>query len=101
MLLLVWEIFSLHIIHIVRDGLAHHAVQVGIATHAQRIEDHYDIKTITEVKAFLDGTEPDSIERTRKLPGAVRVALQMAFGAIIGIALMLGIMAIVRFAGLL
>lgn len=67
---------------------------------AQRIEDRHDIKTIAEVKAFLDGAEPDAIPRKRKLPGAVRVALQMALGAAVGVALMALFLGLARFIGL-
>ncbi|MBQ9000635.1 MAG: helix-turn-helix domain-containing protein [Eggerthellaceae bacterium] len=70
------------------------------AYFAQRIEDRHDIKTLAEVKAFLDGADPDDIPRTRKLPGALRVALQMALGAIAGLALMALFLGLARFIGL-
>ncbi|MBQ9002800.1 MAG: helix-turn-helix domain-containing protein [Eggerthellaceae bacterium] len=77
-------------------------MMVGLvpAFWAQRIEDRRNIKTIAEVKAFLDGAEPDSIPRKRKLPGAMRVALQMALGAAAGIALMALFLGLARFIGL-
>ena len=55
---------------------------------AQRINDRYDIETMREVQAFLEGAEPDQIERDRKLPKAARDALKILAGAATGIVFM-------------
>lgn len=49
---------------------------------AGRIEKRYDIETVREVKAFLDGAEPDQIVRNRKVPKSARTALQILGGAV-------------------
>ena len=48
---------------------------------AERIQKRHDIDTMREVRAFLDGAEPDQIERNRRMPKAARVALQVLAGA--------------------
>ena len=55
----------------------------GVATSvvAERIRKRYDIDTVREVRAFLDGADPDQIERDRRMPKAARSALQMLAGA--------------------
>jgi len=55
---------------------------------AQRINDRYGIETMREVQAFLEGAEPDQIERDRKLPKAARDALKILAGAATGIVFM-------------
>ena len=55
---------------------------------AQRINDRYDIETMREVQAFLEGAEPDQIERDRKLPKAARDGLKILAGAATGIVFM-------------
>ena len=61
---------------------------LALAFYAARIQSLYDIKTMREVKAFLDGTDPDHIERTRTIPNVARVVLQCLIGAIGGIIFM-------------
>ena len=61
---------------------------VALSFVAQRIETRYDIDTIREVQAFLDGAEPDQIERDRKLPKAARDTLRVLAGAAAAIAFM-------------
>ena len=61
---------------------------MALAFYAARIQTRYDIKTMREVKAFLDGTDPDQIERTRTIPSAARVVLQCLIGALGGIIFM-------------
>lgn len=51
---------------------------------AERIERRYDIDTMREVQAFLEGVDPDKIVRERRLPKAVRIAMKMAAGAAVG-----------------
>jgi hypothetical protein len=62
----------------------------GVATSvvAERIRKRYDIDTVREVRAFLDGADPDQIERDRKMPKAARSALQMLAGATSAVAFM-------------
>ncbi len=57
------------------------AASIPTSLIAQRIQKRYDIDTMREVMAFLDGVEPDQIERDRKLPKTARAALQMLAGA--------------------
>ena len=54
---------------------------VAVSFVAERIERRYNIETLQEVQAFLDGKEPDQIERDRRMPTALRIVLQMAAGA--------------------
>ena len=54
---------------------------VGLSYVAGRIQKRYDIDTMREVKAFLDGADPDQIERDRKMPKAARDTLRMLAGA--------------------
>lgn len=67
---------------------------VGVSYIAERIERRYDIDTISEVQAFMEGADPDQISRERRIPKAARVALKMAAGAAAGVALMLVLSAI-------
>lgn len=61
---------------------------------AERVETRYDIETMSEVKAFMDGAEPDQIDRQRRLPKAARIALQMLAGAAMALVLMMILSAI-------
>ena len=61
---------------------------VAVSYVAQRIENRCDIDTMREVKAFLDGAEPDQIERNRKMPKAARDALRMLAGAVAAVVFM-------------
>lgn len=61
---------------------------VGVSLIAERIEKHYDIETMQEVQAFLEGKEPDEIDRRRRMPKALRTILQMAAGAAVGVVFM-------------
>lgn len=63
----------------------------GVATSfiAERIEKRYDIETMQEVQAFLEGKEPDEIERERRMPKALRIAIQMVAGAAAAVAFMM------------
>ena len=59
---------------------------IPLSTVAARLEKRYNIDTMREVKAFLDGADPDQIERNRKMPAGIRIAIQMlaaAAGAIV------------------
>ena len=62
---------------------------VAVSYIAERIERRYDIDTIREVQAFMEGADPDQISRERRIPKAARVALKMAAGAAAGVALMM------------
>lgn len=68
-------------------------VVVGGATSfvAERIENRYDIETMREVQAFLQGAEPEQIERERRMPKALRAVVQMAAGAAVAALLMVGL----------
>lgn len=55
---------------------------------AERIKRRYDIDTMREVRAFLDGADPDQIERDRRAPKALSTALKMLAGAAVGIVFM-------------
>ncbi len=61
---------------------------VGVSLIAERIEKRYDIETVEEVRAFLDGKEPEQIERERRIPKALRPILQMIAGAAVGVVFM-------------
>lgn len=61
---------------------------------AERVETRYDIETMSEVKAFMDGADPDQIDRQRRLPKAARIALQMLAGAAMALVLMMILSAI-------
>ena len=63
----------------------------GVATSfiAERIEKRYDIETMQEVQAFLEGKEPDEIERERRMPKALRIAIQMVAGAAAAVVFMM------------
>lgn len=61
---------------------------------AERVESRYDIETMSEVKAFMDGADPDQIDRQRRLPKAARIALQMLAGAAMALVLMMILSAI-------
>lgn len=61
---------------------------VGVSLIAERIEKRYDIETVEEVRAFLDGKEPEQIERERRIPKALRAILQMVAGAAVGVVFM-------------
>ena len=59
---------------------------IPLSTVTARLEKRYNIDTMREVKAFLDGADPDQIERNRKMPAGIRIAIQMlaaAAGAIV------------------
>ncbi len=58
---------------------------------AERIENRYDIETMREVQAFLQGAEPEQIERERRMPKALRAVVQMAAGAAVAALLMVGL----------
>ena len=60
----------------------------AVSFAAERVKKRYDIETMGEVKAFLDGVEPDQIARICRMPKAASVALRMLAGAALGIALM-------------
>ena len=62
----------------------------GVATSvvAERIRKRYDIDTVREVRAFLDGKAPDQIERERRMPKVLRTILQMAAGAAVAVVFM-------------
>lgn len=60
----------------------------AVSVVAERIQKRYDIDTIREVSAFLDGADPEQIERDRKMPKSARAALQMLAGAAVAIAFM-------------
>ena len=53
-----------------------------------RIERRYDIETMREVSAFLEGADPDQIERNRKIPKVASIILKMLAGAAGAIAFM-------------
>ena len=61
---------------------------VGVSCIAERIEKRYDIETMEEVRAFLDGKAPDQIERERRMPKVLRTILQMAAGAAVAVVFM-------------
>lgn len=61
---------------------------------AERIENRYDIETMREVQAFLQGAEPEQIERERRMPKALRAVVQMAAGAAVAALLMVGLSAL-------
>lgn len=63
------------------------AAAIVLAYVGGRIEKRYDIDTLKEVKAFLNGEEPGQIERNRKLPKAGRIVLKAVIGAAVGILL--------------
>jgi len=42
-----------------------------------------------EVQAFLEGKEPDEIERERRMPKALRIAIQMVAGAAAAVVFMM------------
>jgi hypothetical protein len=67
---------------------------VAVSYIAERIERRYDIDTIREVQAFMEGADPDQISRERRIPKAARVALKMAAGAAAGVAIMMVLSAI-------
>lgn len=62
---------------------------VAVSFIAERIERRYDIDTIREVQAFMEGADPDQISRERRIPKAARIVLKMAAGAAAGVALMM------------
>ncbi len=62
---------------------------VAVSFVAERIERRYNIETLQEVQAFLDGKEPDQIERDRRMPTALRIVLQMAAGAAVAVLFMM------------
>lgn len=68
---------------------------VAVSFVAERIERRYNIETLREVQAFLDGKEPDQIERDRRMPTALRIVLQMAAGAAIAVLFMMAVSFIV------
>ncbi|MDO4532426.1 MAG: helix-turn-helix domain-containing protein [Coriobacteriia bacterium] len=61
---------------------------VCVSVVAERIQKRYDIDTIREVSAFLDGADPAEIERNRKMPKSARAALQALAGAAVAIVFM-------------
>ena len=61
---------------------------VGVSLIAERIEKRYDIETVEEVRAFLDGKEPEQIERERRIPKVLRIILQIAAGAAVAVVFM-------------
>ena len=61
---------------------------VGVSLIAERIEKRYDIETIEEVRAFMDGKEPDEIEREHRMPKVLRIILQIAAGAAVAVVFM-------------
>ena len=61
---------------------------VALSFVAERIQKRYDIDTMREVSAFLEGADPDQIERDRKIPKTARAALQMLAGAAVAIVFM-------------
>ena len=61
----------------------------AVSLVADRVKKQYDFETMSEVKAFLDGAEPDQIIRNRRMPKAASVALKVLAGAVMGIALMM------------
>ena len=60
----------------------------AVSLVADRVKKQYDFETMSEVKAFLDGAEPDQIIRNRRMPKAASVALKVLAGAALGVALM-------------
>ena len=70
------------------------AASVAVSFIAERIERRYDIDTIREVQAFMEGADPDQISRERRIPKAARIALKMAAGAAAGIVIMMVLSAI-------
>ena len=62
---------------------------VAVSFVAERIEQRYDIDTMREVQAFMEGEDPDKIVRERRLPKAIRMALRMAAGAVAAVVLMM------------
>lgn len=75
-------------------ALAVLVASVAVSYMAERIERRYDIDTISEVSAFMEGADPDQISRERRIPKAARIALKMAAGAAAGVVLMLLLSAI-------
>ena len=65
------------------------AAGAAVSLVADRVKKQYDLETMSEVKAFLDGAEPDQIIRNRRMPKAASVALKVLAGAVMGIALMM------------
>ena len=55
---------------------------VALSFGAERVKKRYDIDTMREVTAFLEGADPEQIERDRKMPKAAREALQILLGAV-------------------
>ena len=62
---------------------------VAVSFVTERIERRYDIDTMREVQAFMEGEDPDQIVRERRLPKAIRMALRMAAGAVAAVVLMM------------
>lgn len=60
----------------------------AVSLVAERIKERYDIETMSEVKAFMDGVEPDQIVRGRRMSKAASVTLKVLAGAALGITLM-------------
>lgn len=61
---------------------------------ADRIEHEHDIETMREVRAFLDGVDPDDIERDRTAPRFVRFATR----TLVAVAIATAVIAIVSVA---
>lgn len=64
---------------------------VAVSLVAERVEKRYDIETMSEVKAFMDGVEPDQIVRSRRMPKAASVALKVLAGAALGMCLVIAL----------
>ena len=65
------------------------AAGAAVSLVADHVKKQYNFETMSEVKAFLDGAEPDQIIRNRRMPKAASVALKVLAGAVMGIALMM------------
>lgn len=65
---------------------------------AQRIEKRHDIQTLSEVRAFLDGADPDNVARTHQPSSRTRMGAQLAF-TIMGL-LLLATLFVTRWLGI-
>ena len=68
---------------VVSDVLA--AAGLVIAIAVQRIRQRYDIETVRETKAFIDGEGPEHIVREHKLSRRARTVLNALAGAAVGL----------------
>ena len=72
---------------------------LAVAIALERIQRRYDIETVREITAFLDGTDPENIARERRVSNVARAALQLLAGAVAGGVLMAAVVAVVSLFG--